>query len=160
MNEKYENNIDENEKNDHNTVIDSEKNNNEGKATTSLKEGSEKSENNCEQDGGQLECNGGSDNNIASKSIRNSKKLSPVLHFIAKKLNLNTQKLVGIAIFSALAFVVSLLIRFPVQFLTFDAKDAIITVAAFAYGPIAAPIVSFFAAYIISHLNTFVHSFL
>ncbi len=63
-----------------------------------------------------------------------------------KKLNNTTRKIVGIAVFSALAFVVSLLVRFPVQFLTFDAKDAIITVAAFIYGPIVAPFVSFFAA--------------
>lgn len=57
-----------------------------------------------------------------------------------------TQSAVGVAIFSALAFVVSLLIRVPVQFLTFDAKDAVITMAAFIYGPIVAPLISFFAA--------------
>lgn len=60
----------------------------------------------------------------------------------------NTKTAVGIAVFSALAFVVSLLIRVPVQFLTFDAKDAVITIAAFIYGPITAPIISFFAAFI------------
>ena len=59
-----------------------------------------------------------------------------------------TNRAVGIAVFSALAFVVSLLVRFPVQFLTFDAKDAIITIAAYIYGPLTAPIVSFFAAFI------------
>ncbi len=70
--------------------------------------------------------------------------------------NINTVKnklftmhtIVGIAVFSALAFVVSMLIRVPVQFLTFDAKDAIITIAAFIYGPIAAPIISLLAALI------------
>ena len=42
-----------------------------------------------------------------------------------KKTNkISTEKMAGIAIFSALAFVVSLVVRFPVQFLTFDAKDA------------------------------------
>ena len=66
----------------------------------------------------------------------------------SKQISQKTRRVVGIAVFSALAFVVSLLIRFPVQFLTFDAKDAIITVCAFIYGPIVAPIVSFLAAFI------------
>ena len=61
---------------------------------------------------------------------------------------LNTEKMAGIAIFSALAFVVSLVVRFPVQFLTFDAKDAVITIAAFVYGPLSAVIISFLAALI------------
>ena len=60
----------------------------------------------------------------------------------------NTEKMVGIAIFAALAFVVSLVVRFPVQFLTFDAKDAVITIAAFVYGPVSAVIISFLAALI------------
>lgn len=60
----------------------------------------------------------------------------------------NTEKMAGIAIFSALAFVVSLVVRFPVQFLTFDAKDAVITIAAFVYGPLSAVIISFLAALI------------
>ncbi len=45
---------------------------------------------------------------------------------------------VGIALFAALAFGVSLVFRFPVMFLTFDAKDAIITIAAFVWGPLSA----------------------
>lgn len=66
-----------------------------------------------------------------------------------KKTNkISTEKMAGIAIFSALAFVVSLVVRFPVQFLTFDAKDAVITIAAFVYGPISAVIISFLAALI------------
>ena len=66
-----------------------------------------------------------------------------------KKTNkISTEKMVGIAIFSALAFVVSLVVRFPVQFLTFDAKDAVITIAAFVYGPLSAVIISFLAALI------------
>ena len=59
---------------------------------------------------------------------------------------INTEKMTGIAIFAALAFVVSLVVRFPVQFLTFDAKDAVITIAAFVYGPVAGVIISFIAA--------------
>ena len=61
---------------------------------------------------------------------------------------ISTEKMVGIGIFSALAFVVSLLLRFPVQFLTFDAKDAVITIAAFVYGPVSAAIISIIVAFI------------
>lgn len=63
-----------------------------------------------------------------------------------KNIKIDTRKVVGIAVFSALAFVLSLVIRFPVMFLTFDVKDAIICTSAFIYGPIAAPIVSVLAA--------------
>lgn len=63
-----------------------------------------------------------------------------------KKEFLDTRTVVGIAVFSALAFVLSLVIRFPVMFLTFDVKDAIICTSAFIYGPVAAPIVSLLAA--------------
>lgn len=59
---------------------------------------------------------------------------------------LDTKTVVGMAVFSALAFVLSLVIRFPVLFLTFDVKDAIICTAAFIYGSIAAPIVALLAA--------------
>ena len=48
--------------------------------------------------------------------------------------------------FAALAFVVSLVFRFPVTFLTFDAKDAIITLAGFIFGPISALVTSLLAA--------------
>lgn len=61
---------------------------------------------------------------------------------------LSTERAVGIAIFSAFAFVVSLVVRFPVSFLTFDAKDAVITIAAFVYGPLSAVAISFLAAFI------------
>lgn len=64
------------------------------------------------------------------------------------KTPLSTEKMVGIGIFSALAFVVSLFVRFPVQFLTFDAKDAVITIAAFVYGPLSAVIISLIVAFI------------
>ncbi len=59
---------------------------------------------------------------------------------------LDTTALVGIAVFAALAFVLSLVIRFPVMFLTFDVKDAIICTAAFIYGPVSAPIIAVLAA--------------
>ena len=48
--------------------------------------------------------------------------------------------------FASLAFVVSLVFRFPVLFLTFDAKDAIITIASFIYGPVVAPVMSLVVA--------------
>lgn len=64
------------------------------------------------------------------------------------KSKFNTEKMTGIAIFAALAFVVSLVVRFPVQFLTFDAKDAVITIASFVYGPMAGVIISFLVALI------------
>ncbi|MBQ8268853.1 MAG: ECF transporter S component [Clostridia bacterium] len=63
-----------------------------------------------------------------------------------KNIKIDTRTVVGVAVFSALAFVLSLVIRFPVMFLTFDVKDAIICTSAFIYGPIAAPIVSVLAA--------------
>jgi riboflavin transporter FmnP len=63
-----------------------------------------------------------------------------------KKLMLDTRTVVGVAVFSALAFVLSLVIRFPVMFLTFDVKDAIICTSAFIYGPIVAPIVALLTA--------------
>lgn len=58
----------------------------------------------------------------------------------------NTKKLTGVAVFSALAFGVSLITNIPVGFLTFDAKDAIITIASFIYGPISAVFMSFITA--------------
>ena len=53
---------------------------------------------------------------------------------------------VGIAVFSALAFIVSFVFRLPVMFLTFDAKDAIIAIASFIYGPISGIIMALIAA--------------
>ena len=50
------------------------------------------------------------------------------------------KKIIGIALFAALAYAATFVFRIPVQFLTFDAKDAILTVGAFVFGPIAAVI--------------------
>ena len=60
----------------------------------------------------------------------------------------NTKRLTGIAAFSALAFGVSLVTNIPVGFLTFDAKDAVITIASFIYGPTSAVIMSFITAFL------------
>ncbi len=59
-----------------------------------------------------------------------------------RKQKLDTKKIVGMAVFAALAFAVTLVIHIPVSFLTFDAKDAVLTVAAFIYGPASAVIMS------------------
>ena len=64
---------------------------------------------------------------------------------------LNTEKYVGIAIFSALAFVVALVCNVipPIAgFLSLDLKDAIIAIASFIYGPLSAVIISFISAFI------------
>ena len=55
-----------------------------------------------------------------------------------KSTKFDTKKIVGIAVFAALAFGVTFIFRIPVMFLTFDAKDAILVVASFIYGPYAA----------------------
>ena len=56
------------------------------------------------------------------------------------------QNVVLIAMFSALAFGVSVAIHFPVSFLTLDFKDAIIAVGGMFIGPVAALLMSLIAA--------------
>ncbi len=63
-----------------------------------------------------------------------------------KKTNQNLKYITGVAIFSALAFGVTLVFRIPVWFLTFDAKDAVIAIASFVWGPLAAIPMAFIAA--------------
>ena len=61
------------------------------------------------------------------------------------------RKVCGIAIFSALAFVVALVCNVipPIAgFLSLDVKDAVIAIASFIYGPISAVLISFIAAFI------------
>ena len=65
-----------------------------------------------------------------------------------KRFSFDTKRLVGMAMFAALAYGVTFVFRIPVQFLTFDAKDAVLTIAAFIYGPIAAIIMSLIPALI------------
>lgn len=55
-----------------------------------------------------------------------------------QKMKMRLLKLVGVALFTALAYVVMLLIHFPVQFLTLDLKDAVITLCGLCFGPISA----------------------
>ena len=54
----------------------------------------------------------------------------------------STRTIAGISVFSAFAFCVALVTNIPVGFLTFDAKDTIITIASFIYGPVSAVIMS------------------
>ena len=56
------------------------------------------------------------------------------------------QKTVLIAVFSALAFGVSVAVHFPVSFLTLDFKDAILAVGGMFCGPVAALLMSGIAA--------------
>ena len=60
----------------------------------------------------------------------------------------DTKRLVGMAVFAALSYAVTFVFRIPVQFLTFDAKDAVLTIAAFIYGPSSALIMSLIPAFI------------
>ncbi len=57
-----------------------------------------------------------------------------------------TRRLVLCAVFAALAFAVMFVFRFNVQFLTFDLKDAVITVAGLLLGPVAALSISVLVA--------------
>lgn len=56
------------------------------------------------------------------------------------------RRYVAIAVFSALAYAVTFVFRIPVSFLTFDAKDAVITVAAMFFGPLSAMFMSLIPA--------------
>lgn len=65
-----------------------------------------------------------------------------------KPRQIDVKRLVGISTFAALAYGVTFVFRIPVGFLTFDAKDAVIAVASFIYGPVAAFAMSLAAALI------------
>ena len=58
----------------------------------------------------------------------------------------DTKKLVGIAMFAALAYGATFVFRIPVMFLTFDAKDTLITIASLMYGPVSGAVISLIAA--------------
>lgn len=60
----------------------------------------------------------------------------------------DTRRLVGIAMFVALAYSVTFVFRIPVMFLTFDAKDAVIIIASLIYGPVSGVLISFLVAFI------------
>ena len=60
------------------------------------------------------------------------------------KIKLDTKKITGMAIFSALAIVVTLSTRWIqiAGFLSLDFKDAIITIASFVYGPLSSVLIT------------------
>lgn len=62
------------------------------------------------------------------------------MNYTAKKYN--TKKLVLLAMFSALAYATMFVFRIKVSFLTFEAKDAVITIAAMSLGPLAGLVIS------------------
>ena len=60
-----------------------------------------------------------------------------------------TKKLVMLAMFSALAYICVLVIpHIKVQFLTFDIKDAVITVAAMIYGPVSGAVIALVVSFL------------
>lgn len=56
--------------------------------------------------------------------------------------------IVFVAVFSALAYAVTFIFHIKVSFLTFDAKDSVITVAAFLLGPLGGTLISLIVALI------------
>ena len=60
--------------------------------------------------------------------------------------NFDTKKLVGVAMFAAFAYAVTFVFRLPVSFLTFDAKDSVITLASLIFGPVSGVAISLIVA--------------
>lgn len=60
----------------------------------------------------------------------------------------NTRKMVLLALFCALAFACQFIFRIKVSFLSFDAKDAIMTVAAMIFGPIPGLVMAFVVSFL------------
>ena len=52
------------------------------------------------------------------------------------------RKLTVMGMFSALAYISTFIFHFPVAFLTFDPKDAIITIGAMFFGPVSGILMS------------------
>lgn len=68
-----------------------------------------------------------------------------------KKKNGMIRTVTGVGIFSSLAFITTLVCKLIPSvggFLSLDAKDAVIAIASFIYGPIVAPIISLITAFI------------
>ncbi len=55
-----------------------------------------------------------------------------------RRQTLDIKKIVSIAMFAALSYAVTFVFHIKVDFLTFDAKDAVLVMCGFIYGPIAA----------------------
>lgn len=56
------------------------------------------------------------------------------------------RRMVALSVFAALAYGVTFVLRIKVGFLTFDAKDAVLTIAALIYGPVAGVVASLLTA--------------
>ena len=68
-----------------------------------------------------------------------------------KKTNKTVNFATGVGIFSALAFITTLVCKLIPSvggFLSLDAKDAVIAISSFIYGPIVAPVISLIVAFI------------
>ena len=63
-----------------------------------------------------------------------------------KAARFNTRRMVAIAMFAALAYACVFILHIKVAFLTFDAKDAVISVAGLFFGPGAAAVLSLLVA--------------
>lgn len=61
---------------------------------------------------------------------------------------LDIKKMVVLSLFCAMAYIFVFVFRIKVSFLTFDAKDAIITVSALLYGPLSGVIVSLVVSFL------------
>lgn len=72
------------------------------------------------------------------------------------------KKLACVAMFCALAYIVSFCFPIKVQFLTFDAKDAIIAIGGMFFGPVAAISMSFIVPFLefISFSDTGIYGFI
>ncbi len=78
-------------------------------------------------------------------------KIRKDIHTMNEKRAYTVKQITGIGVFSALAFITTLICKLipnVAGFLSIDAKDAIIAIASFVYGPIAAPIISLVVALI------------
>ena len=72
-------------------------------------------------------------------------------YIVNEKNKITVKQITGIGMFSALAFITTLvckLIPNVAGFLSLDAKDAVIAIASFIYGPLAAPVISLIVAFI------------
>ena len=65
---------------------------------------------------------------------------------MSRKASIAIRRMVALALFAALAYVCTFFLHIKVMFLTFDAKDAIMTVAGMFFGPMSAAILSLLTA--------------
>lgn len=71
-----------------------------------------------------------------------------VSHSVSRSSSDRLHKMVVVAMLCALAYLCVFVFHFKVGFLTFDAKDAILTLASFLYGPIAGIVASLIVSFV------------